>query len=149
MSKNKGCLFFLVDIILKGSQKKEKLSYPYRQKNILSKAELNFYHCLLQAIPKNYIVMCKCRIEDLMSVPPGTENRMKYRGYIKSRHVDFVICDKQSMHTRFVIELDDKSHKNTSESDKRKDEIFKSVNMPLIRIKAKKTYKIEEIKNLF
>jgi len=145
MSKNKGCLFFLVDMIAKASKKKEEISYPYKQKKLLSKAELSFYHCLLQAIPEDCIVMCKCRIEDLMYVPRGTENHMKYRGYIKSRHVDFVICDKQTMHTKLAIELDDKSHKSTSETDKRKDDIFESVKIPLKRIKAQKTYNIEEI----
>ena len=146
MSKNKGCLFFLVDIISKAAKKSKEISYPYKRKKLLSKAELSFYHCLLQAISGDEIVMCKCRIEDLMYVPRGTENHMKYRGYIKSCHVDFVICDKQSMLTKYAIELDDKSHNNKSETDKRKDDIFKSIQMSLKRIPAKKTYNIEEIK---
>jgi Protein of unknown function (DUF2726) len=146
MSKNKGCLFFLIDIILKGSKKNEEISYPYKRKKLLSNAELSFYHCLLQAIPEEDIVMCKCRMEDIMFVPRGTENHMKYRGYIKSRHVDFVICDKKTMYTKLVIELDDRSHKKTSESDKRKNEILKSVNIPIVRIPAQKTYNIEDVK---
>ena len=148
MSQNKGCLFFLLEIFKNKPNGNEKLSYPYKRKKLLSNAELSFYHCLLQAVPEEYIVMCKCRMEDIMYVPRGTENHMKYRGYIKSRHVDFVICDKQTMHTKLVIELDDKSHKNTTESDKRKDDILKSVNIPINRIQAQKTYNIEEIRKL-
>ncbi|MDE7211838.1 MAG: DUF2726 domain-containing protein, partial [Lachnospiraceae bacterium] len=34
---------------------------------------------------------------------------MKYRGYIKSRHVDFLICDS-ALHILAALELNDPSH---------------------------------------
>ena len=147
MSEPKGCLFFLAEIFKSKPEKEKKVVYPYNRKKLLSNAELSFYHCLLQILPEEYTVMCKCRMEDIMYVPKGTENHMKYRGYIKSRHIDFVICEKNNMYTRLAIELDDKSHKNTKEIDKRKDEILKAVKIPTIRIKAQKTYNLEELKN--
>lgn len=130
------------------SKKKQfKITYPYKKKKLLSNAEFSFYKCLIKAIPDTHTVMSKCRIEDIIYVPKGTSNYMKYRGYIKSRHVDFVICEKKDMQTKLVIELDDKSHKQNCEIDNRKNEILKSAKIPLVRVPAQRTYNIEQIKN--
>ena len=61
---------------------------------------------------------------------------MKYRGYIKSRHIDFMLCDSD---LRIIagLELDDNSHKKTTvqEKDDFKNNVFKTVNIPLYRVK--------------
>ena len=103
----------------------KRRQYPYRQKFLLTKTEYAFYKILEE--------VC---LEDFISVT-GTKNIGKYRGYIKSRHVDFLICDKD-LHIKAGLELDDSSHetKQAAQTDKFKNELFESIGLPLFRIKT-------------
>lgn len=134
-------------------QKEEKLekinTYPYEKKLILTKTEYKFYKELNTVFtPDKFNICPKMRMEDFLNVT-DKQNLMKYRGYIKSRHIDFIICDK-NLHMLAGIELDDKSH-NTEKAiktDDFKDNVFKKINIPLYRIKVAKSYN-DEIKNIF
>lgn len=116
---------------------KKRHQYPYRQKFLLTKTEYGFYKILEEKCTNSNLVICpKVRLEDFISVY-GTKNIGKYRGYIKSRHVDFLICDKD-LHIKAGLELDDSSH-NTREAAKKdrfKNELFHSIGVPLFRIKT-------------
>ena len=129
-----------------GTQQEE---IPVKRKRLLSEAELSFYHVLKSIIPAEREINCKCRMEDIMYVE-NCPKRESYRGKIKSRHIDFVIYNPQNGYTDFAIELDDKSHETErqKEIDQFKDQIFEKINMPLIRIKAKRNYEIKEIKEI-
>src|SRR5580658_502080 len=65
----------------------EKL--PYRKKDyLLSIAERNFYETLRHvADNNNCIVFAKVRLEDLIWLPRNTQNLLKWRGYVRSRHI--------------------------------------------------------------
>ncbi len=67
---------------------------------------------------------------------------------IKSRHVDFVIYNPENGYTDYAIELDDRSHETEKQkkTDAIKDKVFESIEMPLIRIPARRTYQVEEIR---
>ena len=100
----------------------KRRQYPYRQKFLLTKTEYAFYKILEEKCTKNGLRICpKVRLEDFISVT-GTKNIGKYRGYIKSRHV----------------ELDDSSHetRQAAQTDKFKNELFESIGLPLFRIKT-------------
>lgn len=95
------------------------------------------YKILEEKCTKNGLWICpKVRLEDFISVT-GTKNIGKYRGYIKSRHVDFLICDKD-LHIKAGLELDDSSHetRQAAQTDKFKNELFESIGLPLFRIKT-------------
>ena len=115
----------------------KRRQYPYRQKFLLTKTEYAFYKILEEKCTKNGLRICpKVRLEDFISVT-GTKNIGKYRGYIKSRHVDFLICDKD-LHIKAGLELDDSSHetRQAAQTDKIKKELFESIGLPLFRIKT-------------
>lgn len=115
----------------------KRRQYPYRQKFLLTKTEYAFYKILEEKCTKNGLRICpKVRLEDFISVT-GTKNIGKYRGYIKSRHVDFLICDKD-LHIKAGLELDDSSHetRQAAQTDKFKNELFQSIGLPLFRIKT-------------
>ena len=115
----------------------KRRQYPYRQKFLLTKTEYAFYKILEEKCTKNGLRICpKVRLEDFISVT-GTKNIGKYRGYIKSRHVDFLICDKD-LHIKAGLELDDSSHetRQAAQTDKFKNELFESIGLPLFRIKT-------------
>ena len=124
-------------------------SMPYAKRSLLTNTEQRFYTILLAEASKRNLQVCpKVRLEDIICVT-DTENKNKYRGYIKSRHVDFVLIDKY-YETVAAIELDDPSHNTPKavEIDAFKNELFDTVEIPLIRIDVKDNY-AQEIKDAF
>lgn len=130
-------------------KKLQSLDTKYKKTQLLTKAEYVFYNALKQKCDENNLLICpKVRLEDFIQVTAQEKN--KYRGYIKSRHVDFLICDKK-LHILCALELDDTSH-NTQKAkatDNFKNELYKTINLPLYRIKTIDNYndKITEMIN--
>ena len=122
---------------------------PLKRKKLLSSAELNFYQVLKSIIPEDREISCKCRLEDIATVE-NCPLREAFRARIKSRHVDFVIYNPENVYTDFAIELDDRSHdtEKQKKADAFKDKVFETIGMPLIRIPARRTYQIEEIRTI-
>ena len=110
---------------------------PYVKREILTNAEHGFYVLLKAVCDRMKLIVCpKVRMEDFLKVTDEVHKK-KYRGYIKSRHIDFIICDKD-MKMIAGVELDDNSH-NTPEAQKVddfKNRVFKKINVPLFRVKV-------------
>ena len=118
------------------TETQELKEYPYKRKYLLTKNEYAFYKHLKTKCDQNNILICpKVRLEDIVEVTT-TENKSKYRGYIRSRHLDFILCDN-NLNVLCAIELDDNSHNTTKAQkiDTMKDNICKASNLPLYRIK--------------
>lgn len=110
--------------------------YPYAKKHLLSKAEYAFYQVLKTECDKYNLLICpKVRMEDFINVT-DKQNYTKYRGYIKSRHIDFLLCDTK-LQIIGAIELDDNSHttEKAQKTDELKNNIFKAISLPLFRVK--------------
>ena len=123
---------------------KEEQHYPYERKNLLTKTEYTFFKVLKAFCEQNNLLFCpKVRMEDFISVTEK-QNYSKYRGYIKSRHVDFVLCDA-NLHILCGIELDDKSHdtQKAQKTDDFKNKVFEQIKVPLFRIKTSSNYQTE------
>ena len=117
---------------------------PYKKANLLTKTEYAFYFVLMQECRKRKIMVCpKVRLEDVAYVT-DKNNRLKYRGYVKSRHIDFILV---SMRCEILagVELDDPSHDNekAAKTDRFKNELFKTIEVPLIRIRVGTDYATE------
>lgn len=124
--------------------KKVEQIYPYERKNLLSKTEYAFFKVLSDFCAKNDLIFCpKVRMEDFLSVT-DRQNYTKYRGYIKSRHIDFLLCDR-SLHVLCGIELDDKSHDTAKaqKTDDFKNKVFEQIKLPLFRIRTTSNYQME------
>ena len=122
---------------------------PYAKGHLLTKTEQTFFITLVREALKRRLLVCpKVRLEDIIFVT-DKQNRNKYRGYIKSRHIDFVLLNA-SCETVAAIELDDPSHNTAkaTKTDQFKNELFLEVGIPLIRIYAGTEY-IKEINYAF
>lgn len=122
---------------------------PYRRKFLLTKSEYYFYKQLKNKCDElNYLICPKVRLEDIAEVTTK-QNANKYRGYIKSRHVDFIICDS-NLAPIAAIELDDYSHntKAAKRTDEFKNNLFNKIGLPLHRIHVKNNYE-NELNNIF
>lgn len=126
--------------------KQERNYYPYAKKYLLSVAEYRFYKVLKEQCDEADLLICpKVRMEDFLTVTDG-QNRAKYRGRIKSRHIDFIICNAD-LYMLAGLELDDSSHNSLSaqETDRFKDNVFQAIGLPLYRIAAEPRYYPERI----
>ena len=118
-------------------------NYPYEKKMLLTAAEYRFYRILKERCDHYHLLICpKVRMEDFLYVT-DRRNLNQYRGYIKSRHIDFILCDRD-LYMLAGVELDDTSH-NTSAAEKTdafKNNVFKKIGVPLYRIPVEpKLYK--------
>lgn len=123
--------------------------YPYKKKQyLLTIAEKNFYDVLKLAIEDtNYYICPMVRLADIIYVDK-TDERQKYFNKIQSKHIDFLLCDADTLSPMIAIELDDSSHsqKDRKERDKFVDKALETVELEIIRFKARKSYNLNEIR---
>ena len=74
---------------------------------------------------------------------------MAYFNKIKSKHIDFVICDNSTLKPLICLELDDSSHnrKDRIERDQFIDDVFNSIGYEIIHIPCRSKYDKKEIKS--
>lgn len=124
---------------------------PYYQREVLSRAELSFYHVLRTAVGSDVALFTKVNLGDLFGVKTkDASERQRYRNKIDRKHVDFLLCDPNQMRPLVAIELDDKSHqrKDRQARDAFVDEVFQVAGLPLVRVPAQKGYSIETVRSL-
>jgi len=155
LSENPGCLGFLFRLFgAQGSghsvaDASATAALPYRQRDdFLSAAEHSFYRVLVSAVGSNATVLAKVNLGDLFFVTQPGKNR-GYHNMIDRKHVDFVLCDPQSMRSMLGIELDDKSHErpDRQERDQFVDRVFAAAGLPIMHVRARQSYSTAEISN--
>jgi hypothetical protein len=126
----------------------------YLKKAMMNDSEQAFYINLVNQLGSNYMILSKVRVEDFVGVKHnGLSNgeRFGFRNRIKSRHVDFLICDLKTTRPLLAIELDGSSHYNSRriDRDEKMDKIYRDIDLKLIHIKVGSSFKEEvaDIKN--
>lgn len=123
----------------------------YEKKNLLTKAEYSFWKTLKEKCGDEFIICPKVRMEDFLNIKAkGSYGELqRYRGYIKSRHIDFMLCDA-SLRIVAGIELDDNSHKSKDieKTDALKNDVFTSIGLPLYRISMSRGYYDRQIEEM-
>lgn len=123
---------------------KEKLEYPYcKREALFTAAELKFMRSLEKAAHSSHRVFGKVRLEDVVSVAGVSGNRRHAaRNRVKSRHVDFVICDVETSRLVAGVELDDSSHRTAKAKriDEFKNRCFEAAGLPLLRFPVASSY---------
>ena len=117
--------------------------------SVLTPGEKIFYPALRKALQSESVfILSKVRFADLLYLPPQTKNYFSFLHQITSKHVDFVLCEPDSLKIILVIELDDSSHqrKENSERDTFKNDVLRQVGIPILRIPTKKFYSVEELR---
>jgi hypothetical protein len=146
---NPGCLY-LITSLFGFSKSKETASeiLPYKLRtNILSPAEFSFYKVLQIAIQNKLEIQCKVRLADIFYTPHGTN--ISYFNRIARKHIDFLLCNQQTMKPILGIELDDSTHAQPDriERDLFVDKVFQIAGLPILHLQAKRAYNPEELMN--
>jgi predicted RNA-binding Zn-ribbon protein involved in translation (DUF1610 family) len=123
--------------------------FPYRLRDhFLSPAELSFYGVLRSVMGPQATICAKVGLSDVFYVQRDDPSRYRiYTNKIDRKHVDFLLCDPDTMRPLVGIELDDRSHlrKDRQERDAFVDEVFRAAGLPLLHIAAQRAYRPEDI----
>ena len=143
-------IILMMDLILTKIPKQEKienedLSSLYEKKTyLLTQNELKFYKLLKSITDKNNLnLFSQVALYEIIK-----SKNIKYFNKIKSKTIDFVIPDVNCK-IKLCIELDDPTHikENRQKRDKFVDNLFKELNIKLIRIPVQNYYKLNELEN--
>lgn len=121
-------------------------SYFLRE-SVFNASERKFYEMLIQQLPNRYFCLSKIRLEDFIGVNKDLEKSDYWssRGYIKSRHVDFLICDRGTGAPLLSIEVDGGSHraKSRQERDALVDKIHADVGLKILHVRVGGSFQAE------
>lgn len=147
-------IILLMDLIITKRESKTKeidiiennkidysLSYS-KKEYLLTRNELKFYKLLKSIIDKNNLnLFCQVSLYELVK-----SNNYKNFNKIKAKTIDYVITDINCK-IKLCIELDDPTHirQDRIERDKFIDELFKQLEIKLIRIPVQNWYDIKTI----
>lgn len=121
-----------------------------KQEQLFSAAELRFLAVLDQAIAPGQRILGKVRLADLLFVKPGLNPKARQLALnrVAQKHVDFVVCSGPALIPICAVELNDSSH--NSSAARRRDEflssVFSQVGLPLLVVKAARSYSVEAIR---
>ena len=125
--------------------------YPYTKREALfTPAERSFLSVLEQSVGAEYRIMGKVRLGDIVAVEKrlaGDKSRTA-GNKINQKHVDFVLCDPQTLAIVLVVELDDRSHERP---DRRDRDIFvdgalAAADIPIAHIPAQRHYSMSDVR---
>ena len=125
--------------------------YPFMRRDyFFSRGERAFYDALRAAVGNNLLIFAKVRLEDLVYLPKGVRDRMKWSNKVRQKHADFVLCSCDKISPVMVIELDDSSHDSEIQQrrDDQKNRVLAAAGLPLLRYRARASYSPREIADL-
>jgi hypothetical protein len=112
--------------------------------NLLSAAELHFLRSLEAAVPSSIHIAWKVRLADIIDVHTSASAKMRTQRFnkIRSKHIDFVLCDRATSAIQCAIELNDRSHARPErqQRDGFVRDSLKGAGIPLIEIPCSRAY---------
>ena len=116
----------------------------------LSPAERLFYSVLSDATDGQLVIMTKVRLADIVDVRKGLSGGQWQSAFngIRSKHIDFVLCDPQQLDVKAVVELDDQTHEKPKRQarDLFVDQVMNSTGIPILHFSVKGGYSVKEIR---
>jgi hypothetical protein len=127
------------------------VAFPFHQnKGLFSNVECTFIRLIEVAVGKEYRVMCRIRLSDILSLHRNTDRKTARTALSRAnnKYLDFVLCDRESMKPVIAIDL---VHDKGNEGYKLQRDWFvggalDAARIPHLRIKVKSGYKPEEIR---
>ncbi|EFL50225.1 hypothetical protein DesfrDRAFT_3026 [Solidesulfovibrio fructosivorans JJ]] len=134
----------------KGGEKREYYSLDFdfsvfKRKKVFTQNESKFFEQLEKLVGRRYHVLSMVRLADVLRIDNDKGN-LKYadRGAyyaafnrVSKMHLDFVVITRPGHYVACIIELDDSSHDGYPLKDRFKDEVLRTLDLPMVRIKAK------------
>jgi len=132
------------------STKQVKDRSPYRlRKQFLTSTELSLLSVLLEMAEGHYVVCPKVALNDIFYIQRPNEN-VHFYNKIFRKHVDFLLCESDSMKPAFGVELVKPIAKEeTRSADQFMQDLFLNAGLPLIHVPFSENYKLTDLVRLF
>ena len=141
-----GCLWTILRSLGLAPKATDLGPLPYLVRDdFLSPAERSYYHVLNMAVGDWAIVFPKVSLADLFYAKTGSHRiNTSYTNRIARKHVDFLLCEPQSLTPLLGIELDDSSHSRAArkQRDAFVDQVFAAAGLPLLRQPVQFAYEV-------
>jgi hypothetical protein len=122
-------------------------TFPYKvQRSLLIPSEMVFYRGLASVVGTRALICPKVRLGDVFFVVDFKENLPQYFR-IAEKHVDFLLCNPQTIKPIVGIELDDEGHQQRDRKDRDRfiKKVFEAAGLPLIHIPVQPKYNAHEL----
>lgn len=98
---------------------------------------------------EEYEIFPKVRLLDVLNVKAG-EGRQAAFNRVQSKHLDFLLCERETSRPVLALELDDSSHQRTTRKtrDAFVEEVLEVIGLPALRIPVTRAYDPREIGRL-
>jgi hypothetical protein len=115
---------------------------PYERRGVLlSPAEINFLRSLQLAVREDWLIFSMVRLADIIKVRPRTRKFQNWNGRIQGKHLDFVICDLETLDVKLAIELEDPAAtSDRGRRDRFVDTALAAAGVPLLRVRVHDKY---------
>ena len=125
-------------------------SLPYRlREHFLTTPEVALYRALQQMVGNRYVIYAKVGLIDIFLIVRPNEN-VHYFNKIFRKHVDFLLCNPNTLKPEIGIELvRPVSKSETRASDQFIETLFVTAGLPLVHIPSSDHYDIADIISLF
>jgi hypothetical protein len=126
----------------------ERLPYRLRE-HFMSTPELALFRVLQNMVQDYYVVCPKVALNDIFYIVRPNEN-VHFFNKIFRKHVDFLLCEPDTLKPAFGIELVKPITKNeTRQTDKFMQDLFLSAGLPLVHIPSNDHYDEDDLAELF
>ncbi|HKJ26931.1 MAG TPA: DUF2726 domain-containing protein [Anaerolineales bacterium] len=147
-------VLLILTVLLSRSKKTPKYDLAWckshydKRSGVLTPNELAYYRELAEVVGTRFAILSKVRLEDIFKAKKGRDY-ITARNKISSRHVDLLLCQPDTFVPVLGIEIDDRSHNqaNRIKRDKFVNDLFESSSLLLLRVKARRTYSKEGIRD--
>lgn len=113
---------------------------PYERRGVLlSPAEINFLRSLQLAVREDWLIFSMVRLADIIKVRARTRKFQSWNSRIQGKHLDFVLCDIETLDVKLAIELEDTSA-GRGTRDRFLNTALAAAGVPLLRIRALDKY---------
>ena len=123
---------------------------PFRlRKQFLSFTEMALLSVLREMAEGRYVICPKVALNDIFYIQRPNEN-VHFYNKIFRKHVDFLLCDPDTMKPVFGVDLVKPIAKDeTRSSDQYMEDLFLSAGLPLIHVPSSESYKLSDLVHLF
>jgi very-short-patch-repair endonuclease len=116
---------------------------PYeRRGTLLNPQEIAFLRSLQCAVREDWLIFPLVRLADIIKVRSKTRKSQAWLQRIYGKHVDFLICDYETLEAKLAIELDDRSQRTSerAQRDRFVNVALAAAGLPLLRVKVEAKY---------
>ena len=118
--------------------------------SLLTRSELACYLVLREAVGDDWQILLKVRLGDVLTVvhQGGNPDWQRAWNRIRSKHLDFLLCDPETLAPVLAIELDDRSHERQDrrERDEFLNAALADAGLPLLRIPVARAYQVADLR---